>query len=799
MLHFFRTYQRYVFILITVVIVISFSFFGTYSALERSPFEDPTAFTAIDGSSIKRSELEKMSLFIGSDLEEKRVSGGMGGANFLNDGVMKSNLFESGIAQILLKAFSPFLKEEFVQRHSKEKLYQPYVHPQANFIGTEAAWNYFVPDMQQNYALLSKAEDPLAPEAIAARVNLFLAQSRLPGPMLRNVLRMQEKQYQWLEHDPNLDYIDFSLYGYHRAEDWFGPSFMRLASEFIINSAIIAKERGYVVSESEAYADLLRNAAVSFKQNQKSPYLNVGTVAQYVEEQLRRMGMDAPQAARLWQQVLLFRRLYQDLGNSLLIDPFTFREYDSYPFQSVSGTLYQLPQELHLNTPLSLVKLQLYLKAIDQAPHSKDPLALPTLFKSVQEMVKSQPKLVQKRYLLDITQTSTKQLVSMVGLKQLWDWESNATNWKALGKEFPELALVKAATAEERQQALDSLDHSTRTRVDNAARLAIVKEHPEWVTQALDQALPQTRLVNIPLLGGKSPLEGVGDRKALLAELDKAPLVREDKQALPLEYSGDKQHYYRIRVLERSSTPEIMTYAEANQSGVLDELANSTLTKQYEELRSAHPEEYQNKDGNWKSFDSVADSVIGRLYNPLVKAMSERFVGGLIPQNDAKNLSISRAASLRFLQYMTQAKISMQNETTQEATLVKTESTPPDREFPARLPLADQWKLIAKPYTTTRGSQDSTLDKQEAMAMKKGDWSKIYTPANGDLYFFTATSHGSDIDQEKLSQQIYGMQHLVAYEAQRSLTENLLALMQKRKALNIDFLTKKEVSSEGNN
>ena len=44
-----------------------------------------------------------------------------------------------------------------------------------------------------------------------------------------------------------------------------GPKFTRLVAEFILNSAIVAEEKGYRVSKEEAWADLVQNASVSFQ------------------------------------------------------------------------------------------------------------------------------------------------------------------------------------------------------------------------------------------------------------------------------------------------------------------------------------------------------------------------------------------------------------------------------------------------------------------------------------------------------------------------------------------------------
>ena len=67
MLEFFRRYQRAFFIVITVVIVISFSFFGTFQTFSGSEQDDSVAFTALDGSKVRRSEVSDMVTFLTTD------------------------------------------------------------------------------------------------------------------------------------------------------------------------------------------------------------------------------------------------------------------------------------------------------------------------------------------------------------------------------------------------------------------------------------------------------------------------------------------------------------------------------------------------------------------------------------------------------------------------------------------------------------------------------------------------------------------------------------------------------------
>jgi hypothetical protein len=87
MLQLLRRYQRYIFFFITIIIILSFSFFGTYSALDKVGHPDKVAFKAVDGSSVSVAELEAMTLFLRSDSNDKLLSGGIWGPNFLNDGV----------------------------------------------------------------------------------------------------------------------------------------------------------------------------------------------------------------------------------------------------------------------------------------------------------------------------------------------------------------------------------------------------------------------------------------------------------------------------------------------------------------------------------------------------------------------------------------------------------------------------------------------------------------------------------------------------------------------------------------
>ena len=184
------------------------------------------------------------------------------------------------------------------------------------------------------------------------------------------------------------------------------------------------------MSKADALADLMRNSENSFYLLRSSGNLGVKNSEEYFQEQLRRLGLDQNNAAGIWQQVLLFRRLFHDVGGSVFIDPLTFEKYNAYASASLEGQLYQLPNPLRLNSFKELQKFETYLDAAGKlSADQKAKLFLPETFYSVQELIKENPELVQKRYYLEIASVNKKDLESGVGLRQSWEWESSEEKW----------------------------------------------------------------------------------------------------------------------------------------------------------------------------------------------------------------------------------------------------------------------------------------------------------------------------------------------------------------------------------
>lgn len=768
MLEFFRKYQSYIFLVVTVVIVISFSFFGTYNTIVTDPVRNQVVFTAVDGENIRRSDLDEMVMFISTDDQDKQFFGGAWGPNFLNNGIIRKDLIESGIGEILAIQYLEDLKPDLESRLQKEKAYVFYTHPHAKFISQESVWSNYAPKINENLKALKNAQFGASASAFNTRVQLFLNEMAFPGNYLRYVMNSQEKQLKSVPHDASLDRLDLSLFGYHTIEDWFGPRFIRLSAQFIINAAKIAEQKGYTVTKEEALADLMRNSQISYNQNINNPNLGVANSTEYYNEQLRRLGMDQNQAVKVWQQALLFRRLFQDVGNAVFVDPLTYKNFSEYANETVEGELYSLPKELQFSDYRTLQKFEIYLSLVSKqsADDSKN-LSLPEKFLTVPEVSKRNQELVQKRYLIKFTESNKKNLTSKVSLKETWNFELD--NWDLLKNKFPEIGVKKAETREERFKALESLDDVTRSRIDQFARAQIVEEHPEWLTDALDKSRERTTTIGLSNKGNSSIFEGLINGEDLIKELDKLPLGKSS-----LKFTADNQHYYLITVLDRAPNAEILTFAEANRAGILDELLDNKLQAHFQK---------EKQEKNWKSFDEEKTAIADDYFANVLVAIAEK-------SDNKDKINGNILSSLRFFEYMSQAKSLLQKDIAAADKIVakkaeETKDKQVDSKLPLRESLESQWKL-QKTHTSISRQTDAKND--ELFNLPVNSWTKLATAPNGEITFFYVEKKDNVQDVAALSEQMKSLQKLISNDAQIHYMNKVVSEIKKDNAISLSYL-----------
>jgi len=755
MLEFFRKYQSYIFIVVTIVIVISFSFFGTSSTIVSNPVHDKTVFTAIDGEEIKRHALDEMVLFISTDNYDKQLFGGLWGPNFLNDGVIRKDFLKTGLAEVVANSFLDDLKPDFDTRHEKEKLFIPYKHPQAKFISQESIWEAYAPKKLKSFNALRANND------FHDRVELFLDEMNFPASYSRYLVYSQEKQFNFVSHDNNLDRMDFALFGYHTIQDWFGPRFIRLVAEVIINGAKMAEQKGYSVTKEEALADLIRNSQLSYNENLNNPHLSVANGGEYYNEQLRRLGMDQTLAVNIWRQVLLFRRLFNDIGQSVFVDSLIFQNLNKFASESVTADAYHLPKELQFADYRTMQKFEIYLNLVAKPSREAISLLFPEDVLTAVEVSKRHPELVQKRYLIKLSEVNKNELLSKVSLKKTWNFEVD--HFDLFKEKFPELGIKKAETKEERFKALESLDDMTRLRVDTFARNEIVDAHPEWLSEALEKARERTLTVSLGKSGNGSIFEGLVNAEELTKELDKAEL-----NAAPIRFTANQKNYYLITVLDRTRDDEILTFAEANAAGFLDSLLEDKLRIYYQKNK---------EENNWNSFDLSREAVADAYFEPLLKAIA-------LSSDKQDTINGELLAPLRFYHFMQNSLEQLKKDPAFSEKIVLSNPTfgDPDKLSPKKS-IETQWKLQKIESNFTRDAES----KQDAFFnLPLNSWSDLIEAPNGDIAFFYLKEKGVSDGNGAYVEKTKAMQSLLADQAKCGYMKKMVEEIQKAHAIALE-------------
>ncbi len=474
MLEFFRRYQRYFFILITVVVIASFTLFGTYqsfSQAEESP--DVKIGQKIDGSPLMLSEVQKLSRFLSTDREDSKEGRGLA-PNLCNQGVIRYDFIRDGLADLIVAEYFDQLKVGFEERLQKAKRFKPYVHPAADFLSAKNIWDHLAPDLNLELASLQgQAEASFA--VFSSLERLYQLQSRLQPEMLRQILIYQHRQYPSLPVDQRLSYEDLSLFGFHTASDWFGHHFVDLISEFILNAAAAAEQKGYRVSLQEATGDLIH----IFQESSQKLSRPKSDIPMNFHSHLASLGLNEKSASELWRKVLLFRRYFQDIGEAAFVDQLPYKDFAKYAKEEAVVQVHSWP--VSINSAEDLAAFQFYIKAV--CPKQKE--GLPTAVLSADEVEKKYPQLVQTTYRADVAEVTKKQIALKASLKQVWDWQTSDEQWPLLKKEF---SLSSATNKEERFKILEKLDSLKRSQIDAWSREKIVDQNPSWVQEALAAA-----------------------------------------------------------------------------------------------------------------------------------------------------------------------------------------------------------------------------------------------------------------------------------------------------------------------
>ncbi len=546
MLQFFRKYQKYFFFVITVVIIFSFAFFGTSRAFgPTTTVKDEVVYKTAAGKKVGQHYLTQFCQFLKSE--------GMGGgrdffsANYLNDGIITREFLDTNVALTLFESDPSSFAEDLQTRLQKEKHYVPYTHPYSRQISADSIWSLFAPDVKEKLALLQSTEDTSSIEGFQARIDLYLAERRFPPQMLANMLRYQERDTaNHLPADPKLMRGDVSLFGYHQLEEWFGAQFIEKVAKVIMETAAIARERGYKVSRDEITSEILYKSQKTYEALSERMNLPMQDGSALLQVFMRQAGFEEADLMKIYEEIVLFKRLLHDVGNSVIVDTLPLEDFYAYAGESVTVEVTQLPQPLRFASSDDLKEFEIYLAAL---AGEQDSLLLPTEFSPA-------PELVGKRYRLYVGQVKKSSLQAKVSVKETWKWEEQ--NWERLQEEFAQLRVEGEPLA-----ILEAMEPKKRARIDGFVRHRIAETHPEWIEEALIAAQMEEKEIFLSV-GSKAFLSGVDDVEAFKAAID--------AQDELVGFTQDEEHFYRILVFERTED-EVLTFAEAKKEGVITTLA----------------------------------------------------------------------------------------------------------------------------------------------------------------------------------------------------------------------------------
>ncbi len=772
MFTFFRRYQRAIYFVITAVIILSFSFFGTYSAFTSGRGDDPIVFRAEDGTRMTRSEFNDYVHFLSMD-SLSLGEGGIASGNPLNDGVLANDIIATGIGEVLARRFSDDFQNEWRAKVHREKAFQPYRHPQAPFVSAMQVWSYFAPDLKDAFEQFRAftSDDPVA--IYRKKAALFLAERQFPSVFLRQVLAYQQRQYDWIEPDISLESRPLGLFGYSQVSDWFGSTFVDKACEFILHTARRARAAGLSVAPGEALASLYQNAQRAV---QRLPQNSGITADDLVQKTLQAFNMDQSRALAIWSDVLLFRRALIELPLNIVVNKQMYEEYLRQESSACDLDCYQLQPCLRLASLRDLFKVQVWIQSVgDFRGASPTTLLPPSAFRSAEEVVGSWPEFVERRFILNIASVSSDELAKRIRLRDLWNWQVENGNWELLLQAIPALGEKEAVDREHRLKALERLSPQLKAKADAIAKEHIIAAHPQWLEESLSKAKMETQAVHIRLKEGKIPFEGIEDRQALISHLLTAP-VGEIAPALQA-YTQDQKHFYRIQVLDRAMTDDLVALPELMADGTLDRVLDRLLETSYPKIRGQRPAEYRDEKGEWKPFAQVKEKVGEAFYAPLLQQLDQAIATWRVKlpaycQWD--DLKSSRVA-VRFLPQLASLIEKIQQEG--EGSPYVTEALAADvdhsvQSLEAR-PLEDLWLLVASKQRFVRSERGEKVHFSEALSLNPGEW--ILPKYSKELGPFAAKVTKKDIEpyEENLRAAVFDGQHILGLEAIRARSQQL--------------------------
>lgn len=574
-----RRHQKVLFIVVGALVVLSFSFFGTFDILMRQGDADRVLCKSLGKRPIRERDVVALTHFLthspyawGNEL------------SLLHDGVIERDFLASGLGAALADTYLPALQQEIAERASKLRHFQPYEHPSDPHISLKALWKRIAP------ALHARLQEVQGKEAgFGHLADLYLHALQCPAEHVRQLLLTQQEKRK-ADPDPALRQVPLSPAGFSSYADWFGPTWLSLVSQCILNVADVAEKEGVRISQAEAKRELFRLFSENLAHVKKEPEREKRV--QEFRTACAELGLHEQHVVDLWRKVLLFRTFLADAAEAIVLDALPFAQSSALAHETMTVDLYAPPEPLPFRDLFGLARWQLYTEALPK-----------------------QSSLSAKTYDISYASVHRSSVSCAFSLKEMWQWASQDHHWEKLAATFAELSATAPKTPEERFCVLAAYEPGARIAIDKAIQRAMLEKSGN-----IERALEAAEKKEATVLFGEHifhhPFSGMTDPQELLALLEQKEPVK------CITFDGDV--YYRIESTPSARRSRLLHFHEAKP--LLDSWLEEALEAVYPEARKNQPKEFRAANGTPKPLKEVKEQLVRFAFAPVLKEIEAAYL-----------------------------------------------------------------------------------------------------------------------------------------------------------------------------
>ena len=773
MLSLLRKHQKIVFATAGLLVIFSMCFFGVASQGERGGERKNVVLgRALDGSKVNSNEIFEMVHFLNN------ASSPHFGLTCQADDVVMNTVFKSGLANMLIDTYYDDMKEELDAKLEVYNKYKPYAHPEVQFVNAEMIWSIVAPELSDSLNSFKEETDPH--KQLRHAISAYCAQSEFPEFALRNTLYKYQQQFGARYQDPYILRGNLSLFNARTPYELLGSKFMNLTAQFIHNSAIYAKQKGYKVSLEEAKASLIEHSVRAYKELNPSEEFDGAKAGANYKMAFKSLMVPEKRVVQMWQKVLLFKRLFEEADGSVFLDTLAYDQINQFTKESLELNVYSLPQTLVVDNFEKMMKLELYLDNVSKRSHDQL-VMIPEQFHSVDRVRSRCPKLLAKKFELEVTKVARSEVALQVGLKELFEYEMLCFN--ELKTKFPELALKSVTTTEEKLQLLDELEPLVKTKLDDYVKEQILAQNENWIYTALDKAPSETLNVILNMDDENAIFEGFSDNNLVIGMFEKALAeAKRNESAALVQMIGQGDIFYSVKVVNPTDDFEVLSFEEALNIGALDRLLDERLQREYPIVRVSHAVTFKNASGEFKPLSEVREDVGRFVFSETITQLQNYLKDESNTPHENLN-ALDQLSTYRMHHFLTSALANIRQEANVDQYVIGEE---------LRSGLEGQFKLQTEKQMVSRSAPTDLLDEQ-LFRMKQGEWSTIsLLPSMGLGFFHVDDKKLDDTMRKEAMQEGHA---LLVDEARRVVLKDVLSEIHSRHAIHFEKKQEQEESA----